>query len=62
MAAMKLEDFAKVVHMEVEKFADKWKKESRKNAALWPKEMPEGDWWEQLVAHLGNTGKTSQSE
>jgi hypothetical protein len=54
---MKLEDFEKALHQEAVKFAADWKKSHRKDPTNWPLDLPEGEWWEQFVTFLGNTGR-----
>ncbi len=51
---MKLDDFAKSMHHEIEKFVGNWKaKMKSKDKANWPAVMTEEGWRQQFLAHLG---------
>lgn len=50
---MSLDSFIRLVHVDAEKFKEHWLKNQKKNPANWPKNLGEGDWWEQFVTFLG---------
>jgi len=58
---MKLDEFIKEAHHEIEKFAEHWKKEAKQEArnskkksdfVRWPLEMNEVDWWDQFTTYI----------
>lgn len=52
---MKIEDFIAIVIDNTKSFRDYWLKEHENDPDLWPVEMSEGDWWEQLAAYQPET-------
>ena len=50
---MTVEEFARLVTIEADKFRDTWLREMKKDPELYPKTLGEGDWWEQFLTHLG---------
>ena len=45
---MSLDDFVRLMQIEVEKFKEDWLKNQKRNIKDWPRAMSEGDWWEQF--------------
>lgn len=52
---MTVEEFSRLVQLEVDKFKDEWVEQGKKNPELYPKALGEADWWDQFVTHLATT-------
>lgn len=56
---MKRADFIKTMHATIDAFDRRWaeqQKDESENPENWPEESNEGDWLEQLEAHVQTTG------